>query len=44
LGEIDDDATRATVSRVGSLAQDGEAAARVCYEALRLAVPGVVGT
>jgi hydroxymethylbilane synthase len=39
LGEIDDEVTRATVSRVGSLAQDPESAARVCFEALRLAVP-----
>jgi hydroxymethylbilane synthase len=43
LGEIDDDVTRATVSRVGSLAQDPESAARVCFEALRLAMPDVVG-
>ena len=44
LGDIDDEATRATVSRVGSLAQEPETAARVCFEALRLAMPGVVGT
>lgn len=43
LGEIDDEITRATVSRVGSLAQDSQTAARVCFEALRLAMPGVVG-
>jgi hydroxymethylbilane synthase len=43
LGEIDDEVTRATVSRVGSLAQDPDAAARVCFEALRLAMPEVVG-
>ena len=43
LGEIDDEVTRATVSRVGSLAQDPEPAARVCFEALRLAMPEVVG-
>ena len=43
LGEIDDEVTRATVSRVGSLAQDPESAARVCFEALRLAMPEVVG-
>jgi hydroxymethylbilane synthase len=42
LGEIDDEVTRATVSRVGGLAQDPESAARVCYEALRLARPEVV--
>ena len=43
LGEIDDEITRATVSRVGSLAQDPDSAARVCFEALRLAMPEVVG-
>lgn len=43
LGEIDNEVTRATVSRVGSLAQDPESAARVCFEALRLAMPEVVG-
>lgn len=43
LGEIDDEVTRATVSRVGSLAQDPESASRVCFEALRLAMPDVVG-
>lgn len=43
LGEIDDEVTRATVSRVGSLAQDPESAARVCFEALRLAMPDEVG-
>ena len=43
LGEIDDEVTRATVSRVGSLAQDPESAARVCFEALRLAMPEVAG-
>jgi hydroxymethylbilane synthase len=42
LGEIDDDVTRASISRVGSLAQDSESAARVCFEALRLAMPQVV--
>ena len=42
-GTIDDEATQATVSRVGSLAQDMETAARVCFEALRLAMPEVVG-
>jgi hydroxymethylbilane synthase len=43
LGDIDDDVTRATVSRVGSLARDPGTAARVCFEALRLAMPEVVG-
>jgi hydroxymethylbilane synthase len=43
LGVIDDEVTRATVSRVGSLAQDPESAARVCFEALRLAMPEAVG-
>jgi hydroxymethylbilane synthase len=42
LGEIDEEVTRATVSRVGSLARDPETAARVCFEALRLAMPEVV--
>jgi len=37
LGEIDDDATRAEVSRVGSLAQDPKTAAQICFNALRLA-------
>jgi hydroxymethylbilane synthase len=37
LGEIDDEATQAEVSRVGSLAQDPETAAQVCFNALRLA-------
>jgi hydroxymethylbilane synthase len=37
LGEIDDEATQAEVSRVGSLAQDPETAAHVCFNALRLA-------
>ena len=41
LGEIDDEATRAQVSRVGSLAQDPETAAQVCFNALRIA--GKVG-
>ena len=43
LGDIDEEVTRATVSRVGGLAQDPETAARVCFEALRLAMPEVVG-
>ncbi len=43
LGAIDDKVTQATVSRVGGLAQDPESAARVCFEALRLAMPEVVG-
>ena len=43
LGDIDEEVTRATVSRVGGLAQDPESAARVCFEALRLAMPEVVG-
>ncbi len=37
LGKIDDEATQAEVSRVGSLAQDPETAAQVCYNALQLA-------
>jgi hydroxymethylbilane synthase len=43
LGEIDDEVSRATISRVGSLAQEPESAARVCFEALRLAMPEVAG-
>jgi len=43
LGAIDDEVTQATVSRVGGLAQDPESAARVCFEALLLAMPEVVG-
>jgi len=43
LGEIDDGITAAAISRVGALAQDSESAARVCFEALRLAMPEVVG-
>jgi hydroxymethylbilane synthase len=41
LGEIDDEATRSTVSRVSGLADQPETAARVCLEALRLAMPEV---
>jgi len=37
LGEIDDDATQAEIWRVGSLAQDPETAAQICFNALRLA-------
>jgi hydroxymethylbilane synthase len=40
LGEIDDDATQAEIWRVGSLAQDPETAAQVCYNALQLAGHG----
>lgn len=42
LGDIDDDATAATVARVGGAAADPATAAQVCYEALRLALPEVV--
>jgi hydroxymethylbilane synthase len=42
LGQIDDEVTRATVSRVGGLAQDPQSAARVCFEALRLAMSEVL--
>jgi hydroxymethylbilane synthase len=42
LGAIDDEATAATVARVGGAAADPATAARVCYEALRLALPEVV--
>jgi len=37
LGEIDNEATCAEVARVGSLAQDPETAAQICFNALRLA-------
>ena len=43
LGAIDDEATSATVARVGGAAPDPATAARICFEALRLALPGVVG-
>ncbi len=42
LGEIDDEATRSTISRVSGVADEPETAARVCFEALRLAMPEVV--
>ncbi len=42
LGVIDDEATAATVARVGGAAADPGTAARICFEALRLALPGVV--
>lgn len=42
LGDVDDEVAEATVSKVASLAQSPESAARVCFEALRLAVPEVV--
>jgi hydroxymethylbilane synthase len=43
LGDIDDEATHAQVSRVASVAKDAETAAQVCFEALRLAMPdGVI--
>ncbi len=42
LGDIDDDATRATVARVGAAAQDPSTAAQVCFEALKIAMPGVL--
>lgn len=44
LGDIDDDATQATVSRVGGLAREPETTARICFEALRLAMPEVIGS
>ena len=42
LGDVDDEVAEAKVSKVASLAQSPESAARVCFEALRLAVPEVV--
>jgi len=44
LGEIDQSVSRAVVSRVATVAQDPETAARCCYEALKLAAPEVVGS
>lgn len=41
LGAIDDEATEATIARVGGAAADPETAAGVCFEALRLALPEV---
>jgi hydroxymethylbilane synthase len=43
LGEIDDELTQATLARVGGLAAEPRTAAVVCFEALKLALPGVVG-
>jgi hydroxymethylbilane synthase len=43
LGEIDDEMTRAVVARVAARAPGEEAAARACFEALKLAMPEVVG-
>lgn len=42
LGAIDDEATEATVAHVGGAAADPATAARICFEALRQALPGVV--
>jgi hydroxymethylbilane synthase len=42
LCEVDDCVTTASVSRVGGLAPNPETVARVCFEALRLAMPGAV--
>jgi len=44
LGEIDDEATHARVARVGAAAEDPATAARVCFEALTIAMPDVVGS
>ena len=41
MGVVDDEVEQATVSRVASVAQNPESAARVCFEALRLAMPEV---
>jgi hydroxymethylbilane synthase len=41
LGVIDSTGSRAEVARVASAAPRAEAAARACFEALRLAMPGV---
>jgi hydroxymethylbilane synthase len=42
LGAIDDEATSARVARVGGVAPDPKTAARICFEALRMAMPEVV--
>lgn len=44
LGAIDDEATAATIARVGGAAADPQTAARVCFEALRLAMPEAVSS
>jgi hydroxymethylbilane synthase len=44
LGEIDDEITRAEISRVAAVASEPEDAARGCHEALRLALPKVVAS
>lgn len=41
LGEIDDEATQATVARVAGVAAEPALAARICFEALGAALPGV---
>jgi hydroxymethylbilane synthase len=43
LGRVDDEVTSAEVARVGGCAADPETAANICYQALRLAMPEVVG-
>jgi hydroxymethylbilane synthase len=42
LGDIDDEISRAEISRVAAVAPDPDVAARACHEALRLALPEVV--
>jgi hydroxymethylbilane synthase len=42
LGDIDDEISKAEISRVAAVAPDPEVAARTCREALRLALPEVV--
>jgi len=44
LGDIDDEATRAQVARVGGVAEDPMTAATVCFEAFKIAMPAVVGS
>jgi hydroxymethylbilane synthase len=41
LGDVDEHVTRATVARVGGHAAEPGTAAMVCFEALKLAMPGV---
>jgi len=42
LGEIDDEATRAQIARVGGVATDPATAAAICFEALKIAMPAAV--
>ena len=41
LGDVDEEVTRATVARVGAVAQSPDEAADACFAALRLALPNM---